>query len=181
MTAKQQHFALLVAQGSTLTAAYRSAYDAEGMADSTIWKAASTLADVPKVAACINQEVDRIERERPHDDAASRRLVREYLVSVLQDDSQKTSDRTRAAELLGKVAGVALFSSKEEKPVTKPTNQTEFDALFKQLASLVQGQAIENAEDSPFLPGTGEQEEEGVVLEEQEEEDPPAPEAPLGA
>jgi len=166
VTAKQQRFAHLVAQGSTLSAAYRSAYDAEGMADKSVWTAASELADVPKVARCITEEVERIERERPHDDAASRRLVREYLVSVLSDPRQKTSDRTRAAELLGKVAGVSLFTTTEAKPSAKPTNQTEFDALFSQLSALVKGQAPEIVDEKPFPHGTGDEEEEGVVLEE---------------
>lgn len=165
ITAKQQRFAHLVAQGSTLSAAYRSAYDAEGMADNSVWNAASILADVPKVAACITAEVERIERERPHDDAASRRLVREYLVSVLQDDSQKTSDRTRAAELLGKVAGVSLFTTTESKPSAKPTSQAEFDTLFKQLATLVQGQPLEDKGETGFGAGTVEGEKEGVTGE----------------
>jgi hypothetical protein len=181
VTAKQQHFSHLVAQGSTLSAAYRSAYDAEGMNPNSVWVAASKLADVPKVAQCITEEVERIERERPHDDAASRRLVREYLVSVLSDKNQKTSDRTRAAELLGKVAGVSLFTTTEAKPSAKPANQTEFDALFQQLTALVQGQAVEIVEDLPFGDGTGDEEEEGVVLEKEEPDAPPAPEPPCDA
>jgi hypothetical protein len=180
ITAKQERFAILVAQGSTLSAAYRAAYDAEGMADGSVWTAASVLADVPKVAKRITEEVDRIERERPHDDAASRRLVREYLVSVLSDPSQKTSDRTRAAELLGKVAGVSLFTTTESKPSAKPTNRTEFDALFQQLADLVKGQPIENIEESRFGVGTEEQEEDQLEQEKGVDGPPPAPEPPLG-
>lgn len=169
LTAKQEHFAILVAQGSTLSDAYRSAYDASGMAPNTVWNSASKLADVPKVAARVNQEVERIEREKPHDDAASRRLVREYLVSVVRDDTARTSDRTRAAELLGKVAGVGLFSSKEEKPVTKPTNQTEFESLLQRLAALVESQPVEEQQEEPFEAGTVADEGEGVNLEEGED------------
>jgi hypothetical protein len=154
LTAKQEAFACLVAQGSTLSDAYRTAYNAEGMSPSTVWSSASVLADVPKVAARINQEVERIERERPHDDAASRRLVREYLVSVVTDKQAKTSDRTRAAELLGKVAGVGLFSSKEEKPSDKPTNQTEFEALLDRLKTLLPEEAVEDEEETGFGDGT---------------------------
>lgn len=151
------------------------------MNDASVWKAASLLADVPKVARCITDEVERIERERPHDDAASRRLVREYLVSVLQDGSQKTSDRTRAAELLGKVAGVSLFSSKEDKPTGKPANQAEFDALFKQLAAMVQSQPVEIVEEIPFGDGTGEPEDEEGLEEIGVDGPPPTPEPPAGA
>lgn len=181
VTAKQQAFALLVAKGSTLSAAYRQAYDAEGMADNSVWNAASLLADVPKVAACITAEVERIERERPHDDAASRRLVREYLVSVLSDARQKTSDRTRAAELLGKVAGVSLFTTTEAKPSTKPTNQTEFDALFQQLAALVQSQPTEIVEEVRFGARTEELKEDQLEQETGEDGPPPTPDPPCGA
>jgi hypothetical protein len=181
ITAKQERFAVLVAQGSTLSAAYRSAYDAEGMADGSVWTAASVLADVPKVARRITEEVERIERERPHDDAASRRLVREYLVSVLQDGNQKTSDRTRAAELLGKVAGVSLFTTTESKPIGKPANQAEFDTLFRQLAAMVQSQPVEIVEEIPFGDGTEEPEEEGVEQETGVDGPPPTPDPPAGA
>lgn len=173
LTAKQEQFAILVAQGSTLSDAYRTAYNAEGMAPQSVWTAASILADVPKVAERVNQEVERIEREKPHDDAASRRLIREYLVGVLKDDTARTSDRTRAAELLGKVAGVALFSSREEKPITKPTNQTEFDDLFQRLAALVQSQPVEEQEETGFGPRTVEQLEEGVNSDREETETHP--------
>ena len=163
VTAKQDRFAQYVAEGKSLSESYRLAYDAENMAKATIWQEASRTADLPHVAARVTYHVERIEREKPHDDAATRRLVRDYLVSVVGDTGAKTSDRTRAAELLGKVAGVALFSSKEEKPVDKPTSQAEFHSLLDSLKDLIKTQAVEAEEQSQFeARTTTETEDEGA-------------------
>ena len=51
LTPKQEAWALLVGSGTSYSAAYREAYDAEGMAQKTIWEEASRLACDPKVAA----------------------------------------------------------------------------------------------------------------------------------
>ena len=145
LTAKQEAFAIEVAKGSTLSAAYRKSYNTENMADKTVWDSASRLADHPAVAARINQEVERIERERPHDDAATRRLVRDYLVSVVQDAGAKTSDRNRAAELLGKVAGVSLFSQGEKGQSKVPQSRADLDQLLTRLLDTLKEEEVKKA------------------------------------
>lgn len=176
LTAKQDAFALAVAKGSSLSGAYRASYNAEGMADGTVWTEASLLADNPRVASRVAFYVEQIEREKPHDDAATRRMVRDYLVSVVQDNGAKVSDRTKAAELLGKVAGVALFSQREKEATAKPSSHAEFDALFQKLASMVREEVSDIEEEASFLPRTATD----LAVEEVESgvETPPAPEPP---
>jgi len=53
LTSKQEKFAQAVASGMTQADAYRHAYDAENMADSTIWSRASELAADGKVSGRI--------------------------------------------------------------------------------------------------------------------------------
>lgn len=178
VTAKQDKFALLVAQGKSLSYAYREAYDTSNMLDSSVWDAASKLADVPWVAQRVRDHVERIEREKPHDDAATRRMVRDYLVSVVQNPEAKTADRTKAAELLGKVAGVALFSQREKEAVTKPASHAEFEALFNRLSELVQSEAVETTEVSSFGERT---ETEPTVIADTPHEAPTPPGTPLCA
>ena len=50
LTAKQDAFAQGVANGKTLSEAYRASYSAEGMKDSSVWTEASKLMDNPKVS-----------------------------------------------------------------------------------------------------------------------------------
>lgn len=150
VTAKQDKFAYLVAQGNSLSDSYRQAYSVENMLPETVRSTASKLAAVPHVAARITYHVEAIERERPHDDAATRRMVREYLVGVVQDREAKTSDRTRAAELLGKVAGVALFSEQKANKADVPASHAEFNLLLSRLLELVEDEALEPEGQSPF-------------------------------
>lgn len=51
LTPKQEAFVKCISQGMTQSDAYRSAYDAEKMADKSIWEKASVLAANGKVAA----------------------------------------------------------------------------------------------------------------------------------
>lgn len=53
MTGKQEEFARLVAEGATQSAAYRQAYDAEGMKPSSIASEASRLMEHPEVSKYI--------------------------------------------------------------------------------------------------------------------------------
>ena len=50
LTAKQEAFAQGVAQGKTLSEAYRLAYDCQRMKDASIWTEASQLMDNPRLS-----------------------------------------------------------------------------------------------------------------------------------
>lgn len=144
VTAKEDAFARLVAEGKTLSDAYRQAYDVRPETKpETIWTAGYKLSEKSHVAQRINWHLERIEREKPHDDAATRRLVRDYLVGVVQDTAAKTSDRTRAAELLGKVGGVALFSEQKANSTAKPRSKEELEAALEALLQTVRGETLD--------------------------------------
>ena len=55
LTSKQETFAQHIANGSTQADAYRAAYNAENMADGSIWREASLLLDHPKVAQRVSE------------------------------------------------------------------------------------------------------------------------------
>ena len=109
LTAKQDRFAALVAQGSPLAAAYRQAYDATRMRARTVWNDSSALARHPGVAARVEQLRAEIEAETYRDAAHVRRLALNTLTSIAGDDNAQARDRIRAAESLGRVRGVDLF------------------------------------------------------------------------
>ena len=55
LTAKQERFAALLAQGYTQSGAYRAAYDARDMKPETVWQEASRVAHDPLVAARVRK------------------------------------------------------------------------------------------------------------------------------
>lgn len=58
LTAKQEQFAQLVAQGKSQADAYRGAYDTSNWTDKSVWEKASTLAADVKVSARIKELKD---------------------------------------------------------------------------------------------------------------------------
>ena len=111
LTDKQESFASLVASGKNQTEAYRLSYDAERMADATVWTEASLLLSNPKVAArlaVLNQEKEN-QRRMMAVSRAERVLQR---LERLADSATTESVRVRANELLGKTAG--LFTDQVE-------------------------------------------------------------------
>ena len=109
LTAKQERFAALVAQGSPLAAAYREAYETTRMQPRTVWNDASALARHPGVAARIEELRAQIEASAYEDAASLRRLALNTLTTIASDEAVSTKDRIRAAETLGRVCGVDLF------------------------------------------------------------------------
>lgn len=112
LTAKQEAFAQAVARGSTLAEAYRSAYDAENMKDSTVWSEASTMMSRPKVAERV-EAIQKAKEERTLlDHARLKRLVLERLHDEAMN-APSDSSRIRALELLGK--SIAMFTDRVEQ------------------------------------------------------------------
>ena len=119
LTDKQEAFAQAVASGSNLSDAYRSSYEASGMADSTIWTQASLLLSNQKVTArlmVLNSEKEQ-QRRMMAVSRAERVLQR---LESLADSALAESVRVRANELLGKTAG--LFTDQVE--ITDTTDRT---------------------------------------------------------
>lgn len=89
LTFKQEAFAQAIADGMTQADAYRTAYDAEGMADNTIYSKASVLMSDGKVA----------ERVRELRDALSEKVLwtREMSVRALKETYETSAGSVRVA------------------------------------------------------------------------------------
>lgn len=105
LTAKQEHFAISVVEGRTQAAAYREAYDAEGMQDPTVWTEASKLMRHPQVS-------QRVEELREEAEAARRAVLMSREEAILQRleheamTAKTDTARIRALELLGRHIGM---------------------------------------------------------------------------
>lgn len=103
LTAKQELFAQLVAQGKTQADAYREAYDAKRMKPQVLWVTASQLAANPKVAI-------RVEELRAEAAKACVVTMEEHMniLRKLRDqatEAKQYSAAIKAEELAGKVSG----------------------------------------------------------------------------
>lgn len=135
MTPKQLHFCRCVASGMTQADAYREAYEPS---DSTTAASIHTLASRLMGQVEIRSRVDTLISARERAVAASALSDRDKVLSKLRGwmDSAEPTDSTklRAAELLGKAAG--LFTS-EINVTTKERDASEVAAeLAQRLAGL---------------------------------------------
>ncbi len=139
LSAKQESFARRVASGTcTLSDAYRSAYDAEGMANKTIWQAASRLMGNSKVAARVAELSKAQEAEYLHDGAS----LRAFVVNGLQIEATQASSpgaRVRALELLGKLTEVGAFAE-QRIDITPSRTEAEIEQEIKDLLERIRSQ-----------------------------------------
>ena len=133
LTAKQEAFAQGVAEGKTLSEAYRAAYDTSRMKDASVWTEASLLMDNPKVVERVSALQTAKEEKVLHDSARLRRLVLEKLhKEATTADSDAT--RVRALELLGK--SIAMFTDRVEQDTVERSAADIERELREKLASL---------------------------------------------
>ena len=133
LTAKQEAFAQGVAQGKTLSEAYRNAYDCESMKDASIWTEASKLMDNPKVIHRVNGLQQAQEERTLHDQARLKRLVLERLHQEATN-AESDSARIRALELLGK--SIAMFTDRVEQDDTQRSSEDIEKELVEKLKRL---------------------------------------------
>ena len=108
LTGKQSAFVQAVLKGANQSDAYREAYNAENMSDSTVWNEASKLFANPKVSARIKAGQRRQEAAAVHSGLSLRQHVERelYALSTKADTDQA---RLRALELLGKTEKCGIF------------------------------------------------------------------------
>lgn len=102
LTAKQEQFAKNIAlEQMSYADAYRSAYNAEGMADKTVHEKASRLKSQGKIKARIEEL--RAELNTPDIMSAQHRL--EWLTGVVQNGYEKTENKLKAIDIMNKMQG----------------------------------------------------------------------------
>ena len=100
LTDKQEKFCLNIVNGMTQADAYRDAYDAENMADDTIYAEASKLMANHKISTRVQELRDK---------AASSKIMsaiqrKEWLTNVI-NGTDTTSDKMKAMDILNKMTG----------------------------------------------------------------------------
>lgn len=129
LTAKQEQFALSIVEGRTQSAAYREAYDAEGMQETTVWTEASKLMRHPQVSQRVEELKEEAEATRraalvSREEAILQRLEHEAVTA------KTDSARIRALELLGRHIG--MFKDQiEVEHVERSAEQIEADILTR--------------------------------------------------
>jgi hypothetical protein len=131
LTIKQEAFCQAVASGlyPNQSAAYRIAYEAEGMTAASVSQEASRLMADPRIASRI-EEIRALKLAGDRLDSAKIRahVIARLHIESLDPDSSPAS-RIRALELLGKLGGVGAF----EKPSEEASPTTDAESVSKAL------------------------------------------------
>lgn len=113
LTKKQKDFARKVAEGKPKAQAYREVYEGNAT-KKTQAEAGCRLAANSKVAAMIDAFQVANEAREYLIPQQIRALAVEKLVSIAINDGEKTSDKLRALELIGKMSEVSLFTERKD-------------------------------------------------------------------
>lgn len=127
LTAKQEAFAQAVANGLSLSDAYRAAYDCAGSSVATVNTRGHELAKRSEIAGRIEELVAQKREARSLDSAAMLSFIRERLLLEAQNTHSKPADRLKALELMGKLSDVGAFRERivEEQVDTKSALELE--------------------------------------------------------
>jgi hypothetical protein len=109
LTKKQKDFARKVAEGKPKAKAYREAYDSHARPQSQA-EQANRLAKNPKIATMIEAFQVANEAREYLIPAQIRTMAIQNLVSIAVNEGEKTSNKLKALELIGKMSEVSLFN-----------------------------------------------------------------------
>jgi hypothetical protein len=109
LTKKQKDFARKVAEGKPKAKAYRETYDSQASPQGQA-EQANRLAKNPKIAAMIESFTLANEAREYLIPAQIRTMAIQNLVSIAINEEEKTSNKLKALELIGKMSEVSLFS-----------------------------------------------------------------------
>jgi hypothetical protein len=109
LTKKQKDFARKVAEGKPKAKAYRETYDSNASPQSQA-EQASRLAKNPKISAMIESFSLANEAREYLIPAQIRTMAIQNLVSIAINEEEKTSNKLKALELIGKMSEVSLFA-----------------------------------------------------------------------
>lgn len=125
LTKKQKDFARAVAEGKPKAQAYRENYNSTGKPQ-TQAEQGSRLASTPKISAMIEALKVANEAREYLIPAQIRTMAIQNLVSIAINDEEKTSNKLKALELIGKMSEVALFTDRKE--LIHTTNSADIKA-----------------------------------------------------
>jgi hypothetical protein len=109
LTKKQKDFAKAVALGKPKAQAYRESYNSKGKPQ-TEAQEGNRLAKDPKISAMISAFTLANEAREYLIPAQIRTMAIQNLVGIAIDQDEKTSNKLKALELIGKMSEVSLFS-----------------------------------------------------------------------
>jgi len=137
LTPQQKKYAREVAKGKKKVDAYRAAYP-NATSPATLTAEPYRLAAHPRVAAEI-AALEAAERAQAYRTPSRlRALVVETLAQVATDTTQKTSDRLRAAQLIGQITEVAAFTERKEVR-TVSTSEAARARVLDEIKSIMAG------------------------------------------
>ena len=136
LTQKQEAFAQRVAEGARLSVAYREAYNASGMAPTTVWPHASRLACHPMIAARVTAlQAEKEAVQRMCAVGRTDRLIAQ--IEFLADHGSSDAVKIKALELLGKTCG--MFTPQPEPVPTRSPEEIQ-TALIDRLSAMFANQ-----------------------------------------
>jgi hypothetical protein len=109
LTKKQKDFARKVAEGKPKAQAYRETYNSQGKPQ-TEAQEGNRLAKNPKISAMIESFTLANEAREYLIPAQIRTMAIQNLVSIAINEEEKTSNKLKALELIGKMSEVSLFA-----------------------------------------------------------------------
>lgn len=106
LTLKQEAFAEALAEGATNAEAYRQAYNADGMAQTTIHQEGCKLAQHPKVAERVEELLRAKQAQKQLVAARAEDRIWKQVWGVLEADATPAAVKVSAAALAAKLAGM---------------------------------------------------------------------------
>ena len=144
LTYKQDIFAREVAKGNKLLDCYRIAYPLSiKRPASQVLADASKLKGMPKVRERIEEYINKQERYSTYNPVKLRQVAIETIMAIAQNEKSRDGDRLKAAELLGKMAQVNLFSSAPDtSPSIELANRIDLEQKLSSLIAISSKQEI---------------------------------------
>jgi hypothetical protein len=129
MTAKMHAFASNIVQGMSPSDAYRRAYDTANMSEASIVSDANRLLKDARITQLLESFWVTLKENVIADNQATRRHIMSQLFDHAERAGERTSDKLKALELMGRAIG--MFTDKVESKV----EEVNVDSLKKELES----------------------------------------------
>lgn len=129
MTAKMHAFASNIVQGMSPSDAYRRAYDCSNMSEASIVSDANRLLKDARITQLLESFWVTLKENVIADNQATRRHIMSQLFDHAERAGERTSDKLKALELMGRAIG--MFTDKVESKV----EEVNVDSLKKELES----------------------------------------------